>query len=129
MAIFDPTMSEIRALVVADAEGIIRMWSSGAEALFGYRAAYALGRSLELLIPERSREHHRRAFHAAMATGVIEMDEVITPTVHADGPRSTMRVGSDSSRTADESSKQRGHVWLPSTGDCRDLSSRQSTWS
>jgi PAS domain S-box-containing protein len=78
-------MSEIRALVVADAEGIIRMWSSGAEALFGYPAAYALGRSLELLIPERFRERHWRAFHAAMATGVIEMDEVITPTVHADG--------------------------------------------
>jgi PAS domain S-box-containing protein len=71
--------------VVADAEGIIRMWSSAAEALFGYPAAYALGRSLELLIPERFRERHLRAFHAAMATGVIKTDEVITPTVHADG--------------------------------------------
>jgi PAS domain S-box-containing protein len=83
--IYDPTMSENRALVVADAEGIIRMWSRGAEVLFGYPAAYALGRSLELLIPERFRERHWRAFHAAMATGVSEMDEVITPTVHADG--------------------------------------------
>jgi PAS domain-containing protein len=62
-----------------------RMWSSGAEALFGYPAAYALGRSLELLLPERFRVRHWQAFHAAMATGVIEMDEVITPTVHADG--------------------------------------------
>ena len=78
-------MSETRALVVADAEGIIRMWSSGAEALFGYPAAYAIGRLVELLIPERFRERHWRAFHAAMATGVSEMDEVITPTVHADG--------------------------------------------
>ena len=85
MAIYDPTMSESRAHVVADAEGIIRMWSSGAEALFGYPAADALGRSLELLIPERFRERHWRAFRAAMATGVIETNEVITPTVHADG--------------------------------------------
>ena len=78
-------MSDIRALVVADAEGIIRMWSRGAEALFGYPATYAIGRSLELLIPERFRERHWRAFHAAMATGVIELDEVVTPTIHADG--------------------------------------------
>ena len=58
-------MSELRALVVADAEGIIRMWSGGAEALFGYLVAYALGQSVELLIPERFRERHWRAFHAA----------------------------------------------------------------
>ena len=74
-----------RALVVADAEGIIRMWSDGAEALFGYPATDTLGRSVELLIPERFRERHWRAFHAAMATGVIEMDETTTPTLHADG--------------------------------------------
>ena len=78
-------MSERRAYVVADVEGIIRIWSGGAEALFGYQADYAIGRSVELLIPERFRERHWRAFHAAMATGVIEMDEVITPTIHADG--------------------------------------------
>ena len=54
IAFYDPTMSDIRALVVADVEGIIRMWSSGSEALFGYPAADALGRSLELLIPSDS---------------------------------------------------------------------------
>ena len=78
-------MSKSRAYVVADTDGVIRMWSRGAEALFGYPAGFALGRSVELLIPERFRERHWRAFHAAMATGVIEMDEVVTPTVHADG--------------------------------------------
>ena len=61
------------------------MWSDGAEVLFGYPAGDALGRSVELLIPKRFRERHWRAFHAAMATGVIETDEVIVPTVHADG--------------------------------------------
>lgn len=39
-------MFELHAMVVADAEGIIRIWSTGAEALFGYRAAETPDRRL-----------------------------------------------------------------------------------
>lgn len=41
------------AVVVADAvSGRIVLWNPAAEALFGYRAAEAVGRSVELLIPD-----------------------------------------------------------------------------
>ena len=38
---------DTHAVLFADAEGIIRHWSRGAERLFGYAAADAIGRSLE----------------------------------------------------------------------------------
>jgi PAS domain S-box-containing protein len=39
------------AIVYADAEGMIRFWNASAERLFGYGAAEAVGRSLDLIIP------------------------------------------------------------------------------
>jgi PAS domain S-box-containing protein len=41
------------AIIFADREGIIRLWNAGAETLFGYPAAEALGHSLDLIIPDR----------------------------------------------------------------------------
>ena len=46
-------MSE--AIVYADAEGLIRFWNRGATRLFGYAEYEAIGRSLDLIIPERVR--------------------------------------------------------------------------
>lgn len=46
------------ALIYADREGIIRRWNAGAEAIFGFRGDEALGRSLDLIIPERLRAAH-----------------------------------------------------------------------
>jgi PAS domain S-box-containing protein len=44
-------------------------WNSGAEAMFGYRAAEALGQTLDLIIPERLRARHWAGYHKAIATG------------------------------------------------------------
>jgi PAS domain S-box-containing protein len=43
------------AVVYSDREGIIRLWTRGAETIFGYRREDALGRTLDLIIPERWR--------------------------------------------------------------------------
>jgi PAS domain S-box-containing protein len=40
------------AVIYADAEGLIRFWNKGAERIFGFDAAEALGRSLDIIIPE-----------------------------------------------------------------------------
>ena len=56
----------MRAIVMADAGGIIRMWSPGAEELFGHAAANAVGQSLDLIVPESHRERHWAAFNAAV---------------------------------------------------------------
>lgn len=57
------------AILVADKEGVIRFWNSGAELLFGYSAAEAVGQSLDLIIPENLRGRHWEGYGRVMATG------------------------------------------------------------
>ena len=57
------------AIIFADREGIIRLWNSGAEAIFGYSAEEALGQSLDLIVPEKLRKRHWEGYRTVMATG------------------------------------------------------------
>lgn len=57
------------AIVIADAGGVIRLWSAGASALFGYSAADAVGRKLDLVVPQDFRGAHWKGFGHAMETG------------------------------------------------------------
>jgi len=61
-------------IVIADTAGIIRFWSPGAEKMFGHAAAMAVGRSLELIVPEAYRDAHWKGFRRAMASGVAEAE-------------------------------------------------------
>lgn len=61
------------AVIYADREGVIRRWNRAAEAMFGFGAAEALGRSLDLVIPERLQAAHWRGFDAAMKNGVTRL--------------------------------------------------------
>jgi PAS domain S-box-containing protein len=40
------------AIIFADHRGVIRFWNGGAERTFGFTAAEAVGRSLDIIIPE-----------------------------------------------------------------------------
>jgi PAS domain S-box-containing protein len=60
------------AILYADRDGIIRLWNQGAERIFGFSAAQALGQSLDLIIPERHRQRHWDGYHQTMATGVTK---------------------------------------------------------
>jgi len=57
------------AMIFADREGIIRLWNAKAEAVFGYSASEAVGRNLDLIIPENLREAHWRGYNRAIAEG------------------------------------------------------------
>jgi PAS domain S-box-containing protein len=49
------------AAIVQTAEGEVLYWNPGAEAIFGYARAEALGRSIEdLTVPDNRREEERR---------------------------------------------------------------------
>jgi len=77
------------AIIFADREGIIRLWNSGAEVMFGYRADEALGRSLDLIIPEKLRGQHWAGYHEVMATGVTRYgrEMLAVPGLRKDGTR------------------------------------------
>lgn len=76
------------AVVFGDAEGIIRLWNAAAEAMFGFGAAEAIGRSMDLIIPERLRSRHWDGYRKVMATGVSRYgrgDLLAVPAVTKDG--------------------------------------------
>lgn len=60
------------ALIFADREGVIRAWNPAATALFGFAADQAVGRSLDLIIPERLRAPHWEGYDRAIARGVAQ---------------------------------------------------------
>src|SRR5512146_1331354 len=58
------------AVLFTDREGVIRLWNSGAERIFGWTAAEALGKSMDLIIPDRLRARHWQNWDRVMETGV-----------------------------------------------------------
>jgi PAS domain S-box-containing protein len=77
------------AIIFADCDGVIRMWNSGAETMFGYSAEEALGQSLDLIIPERLRDRHWKGYSKTMTTGVTQYDQQVlaVPAIRKDGSR------------------------------------------
>ena len=75
------------AIVVTDAGGAITVWNPAAERMFGYTQAEALGRSLDLIIPERLRRRHHEGYEKTMATGHTKYgtDLLKVPAAHKDG--------------------------------------------
>jgi PAS domain S-box-containing protein len=57
------------AILFSDPKGIIRLWNSGAEHIFGYSASEAIGQSLDIIIPERLRQRHWEGYFRVMETG------------------------------------------------------------
>lgn len=77
------------AVIFSDPQGTIRLWNRGAEAVFGFAADEALGRSLDLVIPERLREAHWAAMNRAIGEGRVRGGSRVrtTRSLHKDGRR------------------------------------------
>lgn len=77
------------AVLYADREGIIRYWNAGAEAMFGFPAAAALGRSLDLIIPDTLRPRHWEGYRRVMAGAETRYGRELlcVPALHASGER------------------------------------------
>ncbi len=75
------------AILFADREGILRLWNRGAEEMFGWTAAEAVGRSMDLIIPERLRARHWDGWRRVMETGVTRYgkDVLAVPALRKDG--------------------------------------------
>jgi PAS domain S-box-containing protein len=76
-------------ILYADREGLIRLWNAGAEAMFGYRADEVLGKSMDLIIPERQRQTHWEGWARVMETGVTRYGREVlaVPAMRKDGSR------------------------------------------
>ena len=73
-------------IVMADAEGVIRFWSPGAEVTFGYSAAQSVGQTLDLIVPAEYREAHWNGFQRAVTSGkAVEGQVNPIPVNRADG--------------------------------------------
>jgi PAS domain S-box-containing protein len=77
------------AIVVSDPDGIIRLWNGGATRMFGYSADEAVGRDLDLIIPEKLRARHSKGYEQTMATGYTRYGDSLlaVPALHRDGHR------------------------------------------
>jgi PAS domain S-box-containing protein len=77
------------AIVVSDPDGIIRLWNGGATRMFGYSADEAVGRDLDLIIPEKLRARHSKGYQQTMATGYTRYGDSLlaVPALHRDGHR------------------------------------------
>ena len=77
------------AILIADRDGAIRFWNSGAERMFGHTSTEALGQSLDLIIPENLRARHWQGYFRVMNTGQTKYltEKLTSPGVRKDGSR------------------------------------------
>jgi PAS domain S-box-containing protein len=76
------------AVLVSDRDGVTRSWNQAAARLFGFTADEAVGRSMDLIIPERLRGRHWGGWEKVMETGVTRYGDgqlLAVPAVHKDG--------------------------------------------
>jgi len=75
------------AIVVCDARGEIVLWNGACERIFGFTEADAMGKSLDLIIPERQRQRHWDGYDKTMATGITRYGASLlkVPALHKDG--------------------------------------------
>jgi len=78
------------AIVASDRDGKITFWNPGAERIFGFSAAEALGQSLDIIIPERLRARHWSGYANVVRTGESRYghgDLMSVPALHKGGTR------------------------------------------
>ena len=75
------------AIVVGGRDGNVLPWNAGAESIFGFSAAEAMGRPMDLIIPERLRGRHWHGWDQVMKTGHTRYgrDILAVPASRKDG--------------------------------------------
>lgn len=78
------------AIIYADADGAIRFWNRGATRIFGFSEQEAMGKSLDIIIPETLRARHWAGYDNTMKTGQSRYgagDLLAVPAMRKDGVR------------------------------------------
>jgi PAS domain S-box-containing protein len=77
-------------VLFADQEGIIRYWNGGCSRIFGFTAPEAVGKSLDIIIPDSLKTRHWQGYAQTMQTGKTRYgggDLLAVPAVRKDGTR------------------------------------------
>lgn len=78
------------AIVYADAAGLIAFWNKSAERIFGFSEAEAVGKSLDIIIPENLQKRHWDGFAETVRTGKTRYgtgDVLAVPALRKGGTR------------------------------------------
>ncbi len=78
------------AIVYADAAGLIAFWNKGAERIFGFSEAEAVGKSLDIIIPENLQKRHWDGSAETVRTGKTRYgtgDVLAVPALRKGGAR------------------------------------------
>ncbi len=78
------------AILFSDAEGIIRFWNAGAERMFGFTSQEAIGKSLDIIVPQALRARHWQGYAATMRSGKTRYGSgelLAVPALRKDGTR------------------------------------------
>jgi PAS domain S-box-containing protein len=78
------------AIIYADAEGRIGFWNAGAERIFGFSSAEAIGKPLDIIIPKSLRERHWNGYRETVRSGKSRYgagDVLAVPALRKDGTR------------------------------------------
>ena len=107
------------AIIMADKGGIIRLWNKGAEMVFGFSPAEALGQSLHIIIPENLWERHDQGYYQVMESGLSKYSHELlaVPALKKDGSRISVEF------TLTFIREQQGRI-LGSAAIIRDVSAR-----
>jgi PAS domain S-box-containing protein len=95
MTLFEPWMYQRmvddspEAVIVADADGVIRFWNAAATVVFGFAQPEAVGRTLDLIVPEAQRARHWAGYQQVMRTGETRYGRELlaVPAMRKDGVR------------------------------------------
>jgi PAS domain S-box-containing protein len=77
------------AVMACDASGAITLWNPACERMFGFTQLDAMGKSLDMIIPQRQQQRHWDGYHKTMQTGITKYgsDVLRVPAMHKDGHR------------------------------------------
>jgi PAS domain S-box-containing protein len=106
-------------IIFAGLDGNIQVWNEAAAAIFGFSAEEAIGKSLDIIIPEQFREAHWRGFDNAINSGVTKLHGQALPTRATTAAGETLYVELSFSLIRDESGTILGAV-----ANCRDINER-----
>ncbi len=75
------------AVMACDAAGAITLWNPACERMFGHTETEALGKSLDIIIPQRQQQRHWDGYAQTMASGKTKYGTTVlrVPALHKDG--------------------------------------------